>query len=496
MGSTSWLFVCLVIPFASAEDEMPSGTAEHGAQLLQTRGVLRSNEGPDFNGNSDDDSDSSFLQLLKLRHGYQYDRKNHSAGFAAAYKAPAKEAVAWKKHTGRSCQSYAHHDSTVRNLEDSKELCLSYEDCVAIECSKGSEKDCTLRQLANLIEFAQTDCYERLDPEGFVNPSKIHPEYNNLLKEYAFQQVTTQTGRQVNIILVRSPFQRSPDAQRLYEKYKDEILFLGISSFEDYPLDSGNPFSERFSPEEYREMFPGFLHMMHKPEEYFPPHVKTLLMSQSDFNLPDYPPRDYSIPRQYDFTLSGSDQDVADDCVGWSSFAKNWTFVKESLEVMCGEFKLRGVLVATKDKQGLQACSIPESCKGLMTQTTFLDQQDYFNFLKQSRFAYLPQVHDASPRVSTQALALDVPLLMNKHIKGGWKYLNEKTGESFSDMNDFRESLKKILRNADIPYHYEPRKWVLENYGNDHSGKRLYNFVKENFADRVTLPHGTKSLLI
>eukprot|EP00747_Dinoflagellata_sp_TGD_P063086 gnl/TRDRNA2_/TRDRNA2_153301_c0_seq1.p1 gnl/TRDRNA2_/TRDRNA2_153301_c0~~gnl/TRDRNA2_/TRDRNA2_153301_c0_seq1.p1 ORF type:complete len:553 (-),score=92.43 gnl/TRDRNA2_/TRDRNA2_153301_c0_seq1:10-1668(-) len=413
--------------------------------------------------------------------------------------APAPGVASWKLHVGKSCQNYANDDTTIRDLADSKEACMHNDACVAIECSTGSEEDCSLRAVANFVPFAEADCYERVDPEDLANPglsAKINPEYNNLLKEYAFQQVTTQSGRQVNIICVRAPWERSPGAERLYKKHKDEILFLGISSFEDYPLDAMNPFSTRFPREKYREMFPGFLHMMHKPEEYFPPNIKTLLMSQSDFNLPEYPPRDYSIPRKYDFTLSGSDQDVANDCVGWSSFAKNWSFVKESLEVMCGEFQLKGVLVATKDKQGRKACSIPKSCKGLMLQTTYLDQQDYYNYLKQSKFAYLPQVHDASPRVSTQALAHDVPLLMNKNIKGGWKYVTEKTGEFFHDMSDFRDSLRKILKGADIPYHYEPRKWVHENYGNENSGKRLYEFVKDNFADRVKLPKNTKALLI
>ena len=41
-----------------------------------------------------------------------------------------------------------------------------------------------------------------------------------------------------------------------------------------------------------------------------------------------------------------------------------------------------------------------------------------------------------------------VPLLMNKHISGGWKYINAKTGEFFHDMRDFRKSVKKILAGA------------------------------------------------
>merc|ERR1712151_1432445 len=118
--------------------------------------------------------------------------------------------------------------------------------------------------------------------------------------------------------------------------------------------------------------------------------------------LPDYPKRDYSVPREYDFTYSASDCDVHNDGNGWCGWSKNWSFVKEALHVMCGEFDLRGVLVATKDKADKRAYSIPSECKGKMTQTKYLkDQRKYFDYLKRSRFAFLPQIHDASPRVST-----------------------------------------------------------------------------------------------
>ena len=63
--------------------------------------------------------------------------------------------------------------------------------------------------------------------------------------------------------------------------------------------------------------------------------------------------------------------------------------------------------------------------EGLITQTTFLPQNEFHDYIKQSRFVFLPQVHDASPRVSTQALALNKPLLTNWHISGGWKYMNQ-----------------------------------------------------------------------
>merc|ERR1712087_176609 len=219
--------------------------------------------------------------------------------------------------------------------------------------------------------------------------------------------------------------------------------------------------------------------------------------SQSDFSLPKYPWRDYSKPKLYDFTYSASDCDVTSDGKGWCGWSKNWSFVKDALKIMCNPpYNLKGVLVATKSKDGKKAYKLPPECQDTMIQTSFIpDQKKFFNYIENSRFVLLPQVHDASPRVSTQALALDVPILMNYHIMGGWKYVNDQTGEFFHDISDFRQALDKILKGGDTPGHYEPRKWVLENYDNPNSGKRLYDFVQKHFADRVRLPRNTKALL-
>jgi hypothetical protein len=314
-----------------------------------------------------------------------------------------------------------------------------------------------------------------------------------MLKEYPFQAVRTQRGEMINLMLVRAAMNKKQRA--LFEKHKNDILFMGISSFEDFPLPSVNPFSGRYPLDEYLGLFPGFLHMLHQPEKVFPPHVKTILMSQSDFSLPNVPPRDYSKPKKWDFTYSGSDQDVLKDCVGWSSFAKNWTFMKQALEVMCTEYNMTGVLVATKSKDGKKACTIPPSCEGKILQTTFLDQRDFFGYLKNSRFSFLPQIHDASPRVSSQALSLDVPFLMNAHISGGWKYMTDRTGEFFHDMYDFRQNLDKILHNSEVKDYYTPQAFAREHYGDSNSGKRLLKFVRDNFLDKVHIPEGTTLLL-
>jgi hypothetical protein len=398
--------------------------------------------------------------------------------------------IEWRKHEGHSCQGYANGDSKDRDLEASKEACLQNDVCMAIECIHGNTHSCTLRGNNMPIEYAPADCYEMVEktPDGRVLSTKVPDYYNKLLKEYPFQQCATQGGQQVNIILVRS--QMSQHQEQLYHKHKDEILFIGISSMNDYPL--GN------DGKDWVGMFPGFLHMMRDPEKHFPSHVKYLLMSQSDFSLPNYPWRDYSVPKEYDFTYSASDCDVASDGNGWCGWSKNWSFVKQSLKIMCNPpYNLKGVLVATKSKDGRRAYTIPPECKDKMIQTSYIpDQRKFFDYIKKSKFVFLPQIHDASPRVSTQALALDVPILMNYYIMGGWKYVNDQTGEYFHDHTDFKDALDRILKGSDTPNHYNPKQWVLNNYGDETSGKRLLDWVQENFADRVKLPKGTKRLQI
>eukprot|EP00930_Biecheleria_cincta_P096396 TRINITY_DN88253_c0_g1_i1.p1 TRINITY_DN88253_c0_g1~~TRINITY_DN88253_c0_g1_i1.p1 ORF type:complete len:446 (-),score=35.93 TRINITY_DN88253_c0_g1_i1:355-1692(-) len=281
-------------------------------------------------------------------------------------------------------------------------------------------------------------------PKSVRDSATIPQIITELIKEYPFQPVrSVPYSEPLNIVFVRSPPGESHKQD--IERYKDKILFLGICSMEDFPLPSPNPFSENFSVDAYTGLLPGWLHMFRHPETIFPSHVKLLLQSQSDFSAPsvDLAPQE----KKYDFVFSGTDQNVASDCVGWASFAKNWTFVKQALEVMCGEYGMTGVLVASKDKQGRRACTIPKICEGKVLQTSFLPQWQFFDYVRQSKFALLPQVHDASPRAATHALALDTPVLMNWHIMGGWKYINEQTGEFFHDMTDFRQSLQKLINN-------------------------------------------------
>ena len=58
--------------------------------------------------------------------------------------------------------------------------------------------------------------------------------------------------------------------------------------------------------------------------------------------------------------------------------------------------------------------------------------------------------HDSDDHSKTE---IGGDLQVNYNILGGWKYVNEKTGEYFKDEHDFEPALKKLLFSC-LPGHF------------------------------------------
>ena len=367
-----------------------------------------------------------------------------------------------------------------------------------VSCGQHNASSCSLCPQGNGKAWCNGDCVWDDKVDNCIDQPYVSPMYKELLHRdlYPFQEVRNERGERVNVMLVRSAF--LDDEQReAYFHYKDHILFLGIMSYETFPLSSPNPFSAKFNDLEYVDMFSGWLNMRRDPESMFPPHVHHAQISQSDFGLPriDFKEevKEGKHMKKFDFVyvMSNGGVDFVDsECDGWGPQAKNWTFAKLALDVMCGEMGLTGALLVTRNSWDSEPCDIPASCQGKVLQTPFLKQAEVFDYFRQSRFLFIPQVNDASPRVITQAMTLNVPVFMNQNIVGGWKYINDNTGGFFNNISDFRENLEEFLAGD-----YNPRDYITEHYGDDKAGRRFLKFVERNFGDRVDLPPGTKYLI-
>ena len=152
---------------------------------------------------------------------------------------------------------------------------------------------------------------------------------------------------------------------------------------------------------------------------------------------------------------------------------------------------LHGVILGIVDSNG-NSCDIPPSCHGKVLKAPYVNYYEGLDFFRQSKFLLLPQVYDASPRVAMEAMSLNVPLLMNKNIVGGWKYINDQTGEFFNDISDFKSNLGMMMNRLDT---YSPRAYVQQNYGKELYGRKLRSFVEDNFGEYVSLPKGSNLLI-
>ena len=123
----------------------------------------------------------------------------------------------------------------------------------------------------------------------------------------------------------------------------------------------------------------------------------------------------------------------------------------------------------------------------------FMPQHEFLKQYSKCKFVFVPNIVDASPRVLTEALCYDLPCLVNYNILGGWKYVNEHTGEFFHNEENFEQSLKKLLNNLD---NYTPSKYYRENYGKHTTGVELRDFLCENITDINFSKDSTKYISI
>ena len=238
--------------------------------------------------------------------------------------------------------------------------------------------------------------------------------------------------------------------------------------------------------------------MYRNPEAIFSPDLPVIQMSHSDFSVLDIDYEDEVAQgkheKSYDFIyyMTNTEGEVQSDCTGWGSFAKNWPLAKQAMDIMCSEMGYTGIVMGIVDSHG-NSCDLPPSCSDNVLKVQYTNYFESLDYMRQSKFLLLPQVYDASPRVAVEAMSLNLPLLMNSEIVGGWKYINKHTGEFFrDDMSDFRSSLAKLMSNLDT---YSPRSYVDANYGSMKAGAKLRSFVEEHFAARVTLPKRSKMLI-
>jgi glycosyltransferase involved in cell wall biosynthesis len=315
--------------------------------------------------------------------------------------------------------------------------------------------------------------------EGFENKSEIKSVKRPFVNFY------DNYGNRLNIIGISKPFTDDNHEKEYNELVSSGCIIIGVSSYLEFPNSVSSPFEnfdDNYNKYKYKEKCKAWLHGFRNPENYFPPNIPNALISESDFidcaiNKPDP-----SVEKIYDFIYICLKQDEKKNvCDDWATYNKNWDLAKKCLKVMCEKYKLKGLLVGRKD------CEIPNLCHKLMDSTNMLKHDELKKSYQQSKFIFLPNYADASPRVLCEAMATGLPALINRNILGGWKYINQNTGVFFTDENDIDFAINdmnnKLLRND-----FKVREEYINNYGPVNSGRRLRDFLYDKFDNQINVP--------
>jgi len=296
--------------------------------------------------------------------------------------------------------------------------------------------------------------------------------------EFPFKNLFDDKGNKLNIILISAPF-REEKHEKLYEEYKKKGLsFCGISSYLDFPSKIQNPHEDRFHEERghnYLNMVSAWLSCFREtPREIVQSGLPYMLMTEADLKDTDAYKPDTKIAKKYDFMYCClKDNDKCDP--GWQSYNRNWELAKKCLIVMCRDFGLKGVLV------GRQNCEFTEHCLGIVEVIDFLKFDQFQKKMQECRFLFVPNISDASPRVITEAMSYDIPVLCNYNILGGWhNVVPGVTGELFKSEEDVTYALTKLTKNYDK---YTPRDWFSHNRGKKISGAILADFLIRNYPN-------------
>ena len=297
--------------------------------------------------------------------------------------------------------------------------------------------------------------------------------------DFPFKNIKDQKGEKMNIIAISAPF-RDESHEELYQKYKSDGLgFIGISSYLNFPEKIFNPYEDRFHEKQnhdYLKMVSSWVYCTREPSTNMKTaNIPLLQLTEADMkNTDEYVP-DKSIKKEYDFMYVCLDDN--DKCKpGWQSYNRNWELAKKCLKVMCSTHNLSGLIV------GRTNCKITDICENKIKFVPFMEFNEFQKTMQKCRFLFVPNIADASPRVITEALCYDIPVLVNENILGGWhNVIPGETGEFFTDEHTISQSINRITSSSS---NYNSRKWFVENRGS-HSRKKFAEFLRQNYGDMV-----------
>lgn len=294
--------------------------------------------------------------------------------------------------------------------------------------------------------------------------------------KWPFLNLLDENGKKINMLCVRAYLDTDEHKNKLLEFVDKDIKLVGCSSNQSFPRKCDNPHGNcnitdmKINDKYIEEYVLGWCHCFREPEKYIRGNIPKILLSESDFNSEDL---EFKVmEKKYDYiAVQPKDNDQCE--IKWTGYYKNWPLAEKCIKVLSDELNLKGLIV------GRDSCPVNIKNQENIETTGFLDYGIFLDKIRQSKFMLLPNLEEASPRILTESLSMNVPVFVNEQILGGWKYVNDDTGVFFNESN-IKEQALLLLNNYD---NYKPRDYYINNHGIKHSGKQFRDFLKSIYPD-------------
>ena len=216
--------------------------------------------------------------------------------------------------------------------------------------------------------------------------------------------------------------------------------------------------------QEYLSLVDGWAHCFREPTDYLPHDVPRIRFSNSDNLNPDrvwgMAAQNGATKKKWDFIYSCMPEAA-------NVVRKNWDLARRCALRFAERLGLRGLLV------GVAGLADTPS-HPLIEVRPQMKWAEFLHCIRRSRVAFFPNTWDPSPRLMAEALCLDVPVLVNREILGGWHYVCDATGRFFTDESDAVDAVLALRSN-----HVAPREWYVANHGTRNAGPRLAGFLRQ-----------------
>lgn len=308
---------------------------------------------------------------------------------------------------------------------------------------------------------------------------KFNESYMEVLKAHEKERIfpyryfKDETGKMIPMVAVTAFF-RDDRARDLFDEYLENgVQIIGITSYKSFPKAVWDGTADETTANydfDYVDRIQNWLSCFKNPHEYgFSINNRLINISESDFY--DADEKDSPNLKKYDFLYVCFD-DSKTDCPkdGWNAVNRNFDLAQKCFPVMIHEFQMRICVI------GRTKCGLKEKYGDKIEVHEFLPYHEFQQKMRECRYLFIPNIADASPRTVAEAMIKNIPVLMNRKIMCGSKYITEETGELFTDETDIAPAIRKLRDSKK-----NPRMWWKENYSVKRSARLFRDFVVECF---------------